>query len=182
MAIAVVTKYSKHMHMYYTCSCWNIYLDRHLRIYNSFLKDSWREVGHNDYNLISLHSACTQALPQQTNTKWYLYTSLGDALMLKSQLSDFYHRRRIVRDQQNFTPCILIYSFVLLIVANTDYVVATTHFITGQSMIQSLISDTYDYMPCGPLIDQFSTGSLQKYFKPPESQLNIQQKAYWNVL
>ena len=97
--------------------------------------------------------------------------------MLKSQLSDFYHKRRIVREQQNFTPCILIYSLVL-IVANTDYVVATTHFITGQSMIQSLISDTYDYMPCGPLIDQFSTGSLQKYFKPPESQLNIQQKAY----
>ena len=45
-------------------------------------------------------------------------------------------------------------------------------------MMQSLISDTYDYMPCGPLIDQFSTGSLQKYFKPPEAQLNIQQKAY----
>lgn len=62
--------------------------------------------------------------------------------------------------------------------SNTDYVIATTNFVTGQSMIQSLISDTHDYMPCGPLIDQFSTGALQKYFKPPESRLNIQQKAY----
>ena len=64
------------------------------------------------------------------------------------------------------------------IAANTDYVIATTNIITGQLMIQSVIGDTHDYQPCGPLFDQVSTGTFQKYFKPPESQLNIQQKAY----
>ena len=67
---------------------------------------------------------------------------------------------------------------VCSIVANTDYVIATTNILTGQLMIQSLIGDTHDYQPCGPLFDQVSTGSFQKYFKPPESRLSIQQKAY----
>ena len=103
---------------------------------------------------------------------------LGGCTYAEISALRFLSQKEDCKRAKNFIPCILIYSLVLLIVANTDYVVATTHFITGQSMIQSLISDTYDYMPCGPLIDQFSTGSLQKYFKPPESQLNIQQKAY----
>ena len=67
---------------------------------------------------------------------------------------------------------------VFPIVANTDYVIVTTNIFTGQLMIQSLIGDTHDYQPCGPLFDQVSTGSFQKYFKPPESRLSIQQKAY----
>ena len=66
----------------------------------------------------------------------------------------------------------------LSIVANTDYVIATTNIFTGQSMIQSLINDTHEYQPCGPLFDQLSVSSFQKFFKPPESQLNIQPKAY----
>ena len=67
---------------------------------------------------------------------------------------------------------------VFSIAVNTDYMIATTNIITGRLMIQSVIGDTHDYQPCGPLFDQVFTGSFQKYLKPPESRLNIQQKAY----
>ena len=93
--------------------------------------------------------------------------------MLKFLLFDIYHKRRIVS-----IKFLVFYMTVFSIAANTDYVIATTNIITGQLMIQSVIGDTHDYQPCGPLFDQVSTGTFQKYFKPPESRLNIQQKAY----
>ena len=93
--------------------------------------------------------------------------------MLKFLLFDIYHKRRIVS-----IKFLVFYMTVFSIAANTDYVIATTNIITGRLIIQSVIGDTHDYQPCGPLFDQVSTGTFQKYFKPPESQLNIQQKAY----
>ena len=83
--------------------------------------------------------------------------------MLKFLLFDYYHKRRIVS-----IKFLVFYMTVFSIAANTDYVIATTNTITGRLMIQSVIGDTHDYQPCGPLFDQVSTGSFQKYFKPPE--------------